>query len=332
MFCEALRPASVLAKALATLDRISGGRIDVGLGAGWYEPEYAAIGMEFPTPGVRLARMREALDVADGTPRRGRWSVGLRRPVPPDRRRAESSRRGAAPTAPGLRRRQGRPAAPARRGAGRRLEHLLGVDARGVRANVVEVLERECERVGRDPASVWCSLGLYALCGEDEADLAAPLRAAAGPDARAGCSTTSRSSSGAAAGSSAPSSRSGSRPRSGQALGVETLILGVGAVPVPPGRSGRPGPARPRRAASTGTRHDRPGRLGVRSRGGCRLMFGPRSPRAPHRPARRAGRCSAAPRSRSSPAPSARPRKSSRPGLDEGAKDEPAKNDGDAGS
>ena len=34
VFCEALRPASVLAKALATLDRVCGGRLDVGLGAG----------------------------------------------------------------------------------------------------------------------------------------------------------------------------------------------------------------------------------------------------------------------------------------------------------
>src|ERR1700733_15052131 len=40
VFCEALRPAAVLAKALAALDRCSGGRLDVGLGAGWYEPEY----------------------------------------------------------------------------------------------------------------------------------------------------------------------------------------------------------------------------------------------------------------------------------------------------
>ena len=46
VFCEALRPAAVLAKALATLDRVCGGRLDVGLGAGWYEPEYDAIGMD----------------------------------------------------------------------------------------------------------------------------------------------------------------------------------------------------------------------------------------------------------------------------------------------
>src|SRR6266545_4592264 len=43
--CEALRPASVLAKALATLDRVCGGRLDVGLGAGWYAPEYEAVGL-----------------------------------------------------------------------------------------------------------------------------------------------------------------------------------------------------------------------------------------------------------------------------------------------
>src|SRR6478752_7765944 len=66
VFCEALRPASVLAKALATLDRVSGGRIDVGLGAGWYEPEYDAIGMKMPAPGRRLDRLLEALAVVNG--------------------------------------------------------------------------------------------------------------------------------------------------------------------------------------------------------------------------------------------------------------------------
>jgi len=66
VLCEALRPASVLAKSLATLDRISGGRVEVGIGAGWYEPEYAAIGMPLPSPGERLARLREAVVVTRG--------------------------------------------------------------------------------------------------------------------------------------------------------------------------------------------------------------------------------------------------------------------------
>src|SRR3954465_1550480 len=55
-----LRPPSVLAKALATLDVVSGGRLIAGLGAGNYEPELdaAGVGME-PAP-VRLARVEEA--------------------------------------------------------------------------------------------------------------------------------------------------------------------------------------------------------------------------------------------------------------------------------
>ena len=64
--CEALRPAAVLAKSMATLDRISGGRIDVGLGAGWYQPDYDAVGMEMPRPGVRLDRLREAVEIVTG--------------------------------------------------------------------------------------------------------------------------------------------------------------------------------------------------------------------------------------------------------------------------
>ena len=66
VLCEALRPASILAKALATLDRVCGGRLDVGLGAGWYEPEYDAIGMSMPRPGLRLDRLAEAIDVVTG--------------------------------------------------------------------------------------------------------------------------------------------------------------------------------------------------------------------------------------------------------------------------
>ncbi|HEX7521631.1 MAG TPA: LLM class flavin-dependent oxidoreductase, partial [Acidimicrobiia bacterium] len=66
VLCEALRPASVLAKALATLDRITGGRLDIGMGAGWYEPEYEAVGMTMPPPGERLTRLGEAVDVVRG--------------------------------------------------------------------------------------------------------------------------------------------------------------------------------------------------------------------------------------------------------------------------
>src|SRR5690606_7740477 len=57
VLCEALRPPSIAAKALASLDRVTGGRLDIGLGAGWYEPEYEAIGIPMPTPGERMRRL-----------------------------------------------------------------------------------------------------------------------------------------------------------------------------------------------------------------------------------------------------------------------------------
>src|SRR5439155_10020096 len=63
VLCEALRPAGVLAKTLATLDRLCGGRLDVGIGAGWYAPDYEAVGLAVPPPGERLARLREVLTV-----------------------------------------------------------------------------------------------------------------------------------------------------------------------------------------------------------------------------------------------------------------------------
>jgi probable F420-dependent oxidoreductase len=49
-----LRRPAVLAKTLATLDVLSGGRLDVGLGIGWHRPEYAASGVEFAQRGALL--------------------------------------------------------------------------------------------------------------------------------------------------------------------------------------------------------------------------------------------------------------------------------------
>jgi probable F420-dependent oxidoreductase len=61
-----LRHPAVLAQELATLDVLSGGRLNVAIGAGWNEPEYRAIGLPFDPIGVRQARLAEAIAVLKG--------------------------------------------------------------------------------------------------------------------------------------------------------------------------------------------------------------------------------------------------------------------------
>ncbi len=57
------RIPSVLAKMGATLDNISDGRLDLGLGAGWMQEEYEAYGIPFPRASVRIAQMEEAIQL-----------------------------------------------------------------------------------------------------------------------------------------------------------------------------------------------------------------------------------------------------------------------------
>lgn len=57
----------VLAKELATLDVLSEGRVEIGLGAGWMESDYRASGIPYDRPGERIDRLTEAIAVVKGT-------------------------------------------------------------------------------------------------------------------------------------------------------------------------------------------------------------------------------------------------------------------------
>ncbi len=60
------RHPAVLAKVIATLDLFSGGRVELGLGAGWLAAEYQQTGIPFDSPGTRIARLEESIAILKG--------------------------------------------------------------------------------------------------------------------------------------------------------------------------------------------------------------------------------------------------------------------------
>ena len=63
--CNTFRHPALLAKEAATVDHVSGGRLELGLGAGWWEAEHHTYGIPFSPPGERVARFREAVEIVD---------------------------------------------------------------------------------------------------------------------------------------------------------------------------------------------------------------------------------------------------------------------------
>jgi F420-dependent oxidoreductase-like protein len=61
VLCNSYRNPALLAKMAATLDMISEGRLEFGIGAGWKEDEYRAYGYEFPRAATRIEQLRESL-------------------------------------------------------------------------------------------------------------------------------------------------------------------------------------------------------------------------------------------------------------------------------
>jgi F420-dependent oxidoreductase-like protein len=70
--CVAYRNPAQLAKAAATIDVISDGRVEMGIGAGWYEHEWRAYGYGFPRAGERISMLEEGVQIM-----REMWSSGV---------------------------------------------------------------------------------------------------------------------------------------------------------------------------------------------------------------------------------------------------------------
>jgi F420-dependent oxidoreductase-like protein len=66
------RSPGLLAISVAQVDQMSGGRVELGLGAGWYEAEHTAYGFDFPSTGARFDSLTDQLAIVDGM-----WSTPI---------------------------------------------------------------------------------------------------------------------------------------------------------------------------------------------------------------------------------------------------------------
>jgi alkanesulfonate monooxygenase SsuD/methylene tetrahydromethanopterin reductase-like flavin-dependent oxidoreductase (luciferase family) len=63
--CNTFRHPGLLAQEAVTVDHVSGGRLELGLGAGWFVPEHERFGIPFPPPGELVGRFHEAVRIVD---------------------------------------------------------------------------------------------------------------------------------------------------------------------------------------------------------------------------------------------------------------------------
>jgi F420-dependent oxidoreductase-like protein len=157
-----------LAIAVATVDAMSGGRVELGLGAGWFEDEHRAYGVPFPSTRERFDRLAEQLAIVTGlwtTPVGERFdfqghhyqlsdSPALPKPV----------QRPRPPVIVGGLGKRRTPALAARYAD----EFNVAFAPLGDFRTLVEAVTDACERTGRDPSSMTWSTAQVLCCGEDE--------------------------------------------------------------------------------------------------------------------------------------------------------------------
>jgi F420-dependent oxidoreductase-like protein len=161
-----------LAIAVAQIDEMSGGRIELGLGAGWFDREHEAYGIPFPPLGERFERLEEQVEIITGlwsTPETETYSFDgrhyqlkdspalpkpLQRPHPPIIVGGHGPRR--------------TPALAARFAA------EMNVPFAGVEQSAAAFgrVDAACGKIGREPATLVRSVAQVLCCGRDEAELA----------------------------------------------------------------------------------------------------------------------------------------------------------------
>jgi F420-dependent oxidoreductase-like protein len=165
--CNSYRNPGILAKTVATSDHISRGRIELGVGAGWMQEEYAAYGFPFPPVRTRLSQLEESLEIITRLFSQPRTSFD-----------GEHYRFDDAPFEP---KPLQRPLPITIGGAGPRV--LMRLVARYAHrwncpmpaaarlGEHLDALARHCEEIGRDPRDVIVSEQIAVVIGTDTADL-----------------------------------------------------------------------------------------------------------------------------------------------------------------
>ena len=166
------RHPGALAIAVAEVDAMSGGRIELGLGAGWYDDEHRAYGIPFPDVAERFEKLEEQLAIITGL-----WSTDVG---------ASFDFSGAHYTlsnCPALPKPVQTPRPPIIVGGhGRRVTPRLAAEYADefnvpfapyeVSGSQYRLVDEACLRIGRDPASVIRSAALVVCCGRNAAETA----------------------------------------------------------------------------------------------------------------------------------------------------------------
>jgi F420-dependent oxidoreductase-like protein len=166
------RPVGTFAVVAAQVDHMSGGRLEIGLGAGWYEAEHRAYGLPFPPISVRYDLLEDQLAILHGA-----WSA------PPGATFELTGRTCAVHLEADTIRPSQRPHPPIVLGGkgGRRSARLAAAYAdeynvsftpADVMRGIHDGVRQACEREGRDPSTLVWSAGQVLCCGQTENELA----------------------------------------------------------------------------------------------------------------------------------------------------------------
>lgn len=182
MTAGTFRQPAVVAIAAATVDQMSGGRVCLGIGTGWYEREHQALGIPFPSIGERFDRLEEAMQIITGlwtTPPGETFSFDGRFwqldecanfPALVQRPRPAIIIGGTGPRRTPL-------------AAARYADEFNSGAGAGTAERIARV-RQVCEEIGRDPDTMRMSVTIQVICGTTRAEAERRLERLGAPGAR----------------------------------------------------------------------------------------------------------------------------------------------------